>query len=98
MVAMGAPSEVIEQARGSAQQSRDLEIFEDNVPAVAVFQRMHTQWRTRGMDGAIMGMDYAPLPFVMRMCGIAANQRQAVFEDIVIMEIETLKVIREKQE
>ena len=94
---MGAPQDFIDQTRASAVRSHDFELFEDNIQTVTVFQRMSTQWRTRGMDGVLQGLDYTALPFVMRMCGIAAKQRAVIFEEIGIMEMETLKVVREKQ-
>ena len=74
LVLMGAPDEFIEQTRASAVRNADFELFEDNVIVVTVFHRMSTQWRTRGMDGALQGLDYGVLPWVMRMCGVKQKQ------------------------
>ena len=98
LIDQGAPPEVIEQARGASSEAHELELFEDNVPAVEVFQCMGTQWRTRGMDGALQGLDYNVLPAVMRLCGVPAKARKIVFEDVRIMEIETLKIVSERKE
>lgn len=98
LIDQGAPPEVIEQARNASADVQVLELFEDNWPAVECFQAMGTQWRTRGMDGALQGLDYNALPVVMRLCAIAVKDRKTVFEDIRIMEIETLRIVKERQE
>ena len=59
---------------------------------------MGTQWRTRGMDGALQGLDYNAIPTVMRLCEIPVKARKTVFQDVRIMEIETLKIVQERKE
>ncbi len=92
---MGAPDEVIAAAR-ARQPQEDVEVFEDCLFSLETFSAMCTQWRIGGVDGVKVGLDYGPLPFVMRRCGVPPGQRDQVFEDIQLMEIETLLVERER--
>jgi len=69
-----------------------VEIWPDNVQTVNVFVAMSTQWRT-GMSGAT-GLDYAALPFVMRVCGVRAADRADVFDGVRTMESAALTVLR----
>lgn len=96
MEQMGAPADVIAEARTRLLPS-DFELFEDNLPSFHLFQRLRTQWRTRGMDGDICGLDYAVVPAVMRLLHIAPGRRSQCFEDIQLMELETLTVVAEKK-
>jgi hypothetical protein len=96
LAAWNAPPEVIAAAEAHARRALDFELFEDCAQALEVFQRMATQWRTRGMDGALQGLDYNTFPFVMQMCQVPRRARPQVFEDVQVMEMETLKVIRER--
>lgn len=59
---------------------------------VNVFVAMGTQWRVGGM-GAI-GLDYGPLPGVMRMMGVPRKDWPDVFEGIRIMEDAALEEMR----
>lgn len=70
-----------------------MEVWPDNVPTIAVFIAMCTQWRV-GMSGAT-GLDYAALPVVMRLNGIAAKDRPDVFEGIREMEDAALAKMHE---
>lgn len=58
-----------------------------------VFIAMATQWRT-GARGAT-GLDYSPLPFVMRTRSVPRAEQAAVFDDLRVMEAEALKVMSE---
>lgn len=57
-----------------------------------MFIAMSTQWRI-GMSGAT-GLDYNALPVVMKLGGIPAKDRPAVFEDVRIMEDAALVQMR----
>lgn len=96
MQALGAGQDVIAAAMGNMKTAEDFELFEDNVQSARVFDAMTTQWRRGGMDGIPTGLDYAPLPVVMRLCGVKPSERRAVFEDVRTMELETLNVMSER--
>jgi hypothetical protein len=64
------------------------EVWPDNWLAVEVFSAMGTQWRT-GAAGAT-GLDYGPLPFVMRVCDVTASRRADTFEAVRVMEAAAL--------
>jgi hypothetical protein len=74
----------------------ELELFEENVDAFKVFDAMGTQWRRAGTAGTVTGMDYAPLPFVMRCCAVAPEREASVFSDLRLMENEALLIYAER--
>lgn len=53
---------------------------------------MSTQWRM-GPSGCY-GLDYGVLPFVMRIHGVRAADRAAVFDDLRAMEVAALETMR----
>lgn len=55
---------------------------------------MSTQWRT-GACGAT-GLDYGVLMNVMRLSGIPAKERTAIFQDLRVMEAEALKLMSDR--
>lgn len=69
---------------------------ECNAEAFYVFESMATQWRI-GMAGAT-GLDYAAMPVVMDMVGVARKRRPEVFESVRIMETEALATMAENRE
>lgn len=95
---LGAPPEVIEGAKRSAQASQDFELFEDCAQSVEVFDAMRTQWDRAGTDGTRVGLKYEVLPQFMRELGVPRAQRNQVWKDVRIMEEATLKFDREKAE
>lgn len=62
----------------------DVEVWPDNDAAVMAFAQMGTQWRV-GMGGPV-GLDYSPLPFVLRMNGVPRADWPEVFESVRVME------------
>jgi hypothetical protein len=100
MVAMGLPSDAIESAKRSMSQQEEFELMEDNVLPVTVFQAMRTQWRIASAGDKVhrVGLDYAPLPFVMRSCGVKPGDRKQIFADVHLMELEALKVFSERNQ
>lgn len=70
-----------------------IEIWAENWAAYRVFSSMLTQWRT-GMNGPT-GLDYAALQAVMNIHGVADQQQ--MLEDIGLMEIEAIKIMRAKK-
>lgn len=97
-----APPEVIDRARANMAAATDFDLMEDNALSVSVFDHMRTQWRFRGRGGdqpdVPSGLDYTPLPIVMRLCRVPLDQREQVFEDLRILEDETIRVINERVE
>lgn len=71
-------------------------VWECNAEAFYVFESMATQWRI-GMAGAT-GLDYAAMPVVMDMVGVARKRRPEVFESVRIMETEALATMAENRE
>lgn len=74
----------------------DLDVLEDNLPAVRVWFAVQTQWRI-GLDGP-SGLDYAVLPAVLGLFGIRRKQRGEVFAALRILEGETLVIWRDRRE
>lgn len=70
------------------------EVWPDNWASVLVFESMGTQWRTG--PGGIVGLDYTPLPAVMRWRGVPRKQRAQVFDDVRVMEDAALIFIRQE--
>lgn len=60
---------------------------------VEVMVAMGTQWRS-GMSG-LTGLDYASLPVVLRLLGVARAQWRDLFADIRIMEKAVLDELRD---
>lgn len=64
------------------------------MPVLNTFVAMQTQWRT-GFAGAT-GLDYAALPAVLSMLGIAADIHPDTFECLRHMETRALDLMRKK--
>lgn len=65
-------------------EDADLEIEPEAVPAVELFCRVLTQWRT-GPTGRI-GLDYGVLLSLMELDGVKRKKRAALLADVGIME------------
>lgn len=68
-------------------------VWPENLTAVRVFDAMSTQWRVGGT--AVLGLEYAALPAVMRLLGVARSVQADTFECVRILEDEAMKVMRE---
>lgn len=69
---------------------RKLVVWPDMVDAWRLFMGMSTQWRTAGMAGIRIGLDYNVLESVARSMEIATPVDTALFADIRLMEAEAL--------
>ena len=69
-------------------------VWPDNLTAVNVFIAMGTQWRT-GAAGAT-GLDYAALPAVLQMTGVARREWPAIFDALRVMEETALECMHAK--
>ncbi len=69
-------------------------MWPDNELSVRVFTAMGTQWRV-GPGGAT-GMDYNALSEIWRRLKVPNSERDAVFEDLQVMEMSALVAMNEK--
>lgn len=56
-----------------------------------LFLAMGTQWRTAGMAGVRVGLDYSQIEPTARLCGIAIEPRVPLFLHLRELEAESLK-------
>lgn len=68
-----------------------MDIFPENWTTVATFFALSTQWRS-GPMGGVTGLDYAAIPAVLRLRGVARGEWTEVFEGLRTMESEALTV------
>ena len=69
----------------------DMDIWPENEMPLAVFGAMLTQWHKGGLI-------YSALPTVMRYLDIPRAEQASVFSDLQILEIETIKTLRDKND
>lgn len=72
-----------------------MDLWEENVLALTVFQAMNTQWN-HGFNGPI-GMNYTALPVVFELLNIEEDARPDTFTKLQIAESAALDVIRKQQ-
>jgi len=72
-----------------AQQA--VAVWPEHWPALELLIAMGTQWRT-GVSGAT-GLDYAALPAVMDLMGIARGDRRELFDALRVMERAALETM-----
>ena len=72
-----------------AKKVEDFEAWPDNWPAVEMFLRCQTQWRTT-MSG-VCGLDYSAVEWLFRLYEV--KDQQAVLQDLQIMEAAALKIL-----
>ncbi len=70
-----------------------VDVWPENWEAVQVFEALLSQWRM-GFNGPI-GLDYAAIPVVLRLRGVARKVWRQIFDDIRIMERAALDSMRE---
>lgn len=64
------------------QPPEDFEVLEENWPAVEMFLRLQTQWRTT-MSG-LLGLDYGAVAWLLRLYEV--KDPRALLEDLQVME------------
>jgi len=64
----------------------DFEVLEENWPAVEMFLRLQTQWRTT-MSG-LLGLDYGAVAWLLRLYEV--EDPRALLEDLQVMEAAAL--------
>lgn len=70
----------------------DFEVEPDAWPALEMFLRCQTQWRSGG--NGLIGLDYGALEWAFRLYG--ADDPAAMLEDIQIIEAEVLTIMHER--
>ena len=81
MRALGLMPEAIAEIQ-NRKQSKVFEVLEENWPALELFLRCQTQWRTT-MNG-VLGLDYVAIAWLFRL--YAVKDKRAMLEDLQIME------------
>jgi len=71
-----------------------VEVWPENWTAWALFCRVSTQWRTGGMGGSYIGLDYTPIFRVMDADGLTAQDWHDTFDDLRAIEAAALEQIR----
>ena len=77
-----------------AAEDVTFDVWPDNWAAARAFSALTTQWRV-SMNG-ISGLDYAAIPFVLRVQRVLRAEWESVFDDLRVMESEVLTMAREK--
>lgn len=90
---MGMTPEEIKRRIEEAPEA--MEVWPENWDALNVMIGMGTQWRI-GHNGPT-GLDYGALPFVMKMCGVPAADRNEAFALVRVMEAEALTQLAERK-
>lgn len=78
-----------------APAPKEFALWPENMPALQVFLRLRTQWVV-GLSGAT-GLNYAAAPLALRLAEIPRVQWAAVMTDVQVIELEMLRVWREKK-
>ncbi len=68
------------------------EVWEENWPAVEMFLRCQTQWRTT--ISGVCGLDYAAVQWLFRLYEV--KNAPAVLEDLQIMEAAAMKILNKE--
>jgi hypothetical protein len=72
--------------------SDDFEVWEENWPAMVMFLRCQTQWRTT-MSG-VLGLDYAAVAWLFMMYEV--EDQRALLEDLQVMEAAAMGTINSR--
>ena len=67
-------------------------MWEENWPAVEMFLRVQTQWRTT-MNG-LLGLDYGAVAWLFKM--YAVEDQRALLEDLQVMEAAAMAAINDR--
>jgi hypothetical protein len=74
------------------QTVEHFEVWEENWPAVEMFLRCQTQWRTT-MNG-LLGLDYGAVAWLLRLYEV--EDPRALLEDLQVMEAAALMFLQER--
>lgn len=100
LIAAGAPAEVIadmENRLTDGDEEDGCEVWPENWQSVTLFLVLSTQWIVSAA-GSVIGINYVSIESVMNIYGIKKKEKPAMFNDIRLMELTALGVLREKAE
>ena len=72
---------------------KDFEVWPDNWPAVEMFLRCQTQWRTT--SAGVCGLDYSAVEWLFRLYEV--KDQPAVLEDLQVMEAAAIKILNKER-
>ena len=84
------PSEI--NAMRKAKKAQDFEVWPDNWPAVEMFLRCQTQWRTT--SAGVCGFDYVALEWLFRLYEV--EDQPTVLENLQVMEAAAVKILNKE--
>jgi hypothetical protein len=70
----------------NARKKRVIEVWPENWPAWCLFGRMETQWRSPGMSGPVVGLDYNVLLRFLDRMDLSKSDYDQMLNDISAME------------
>lgn len=70
----------------------NFEVWEENWPAIELFMRVQTQWRTT-MNG-VLGLDYGAVAWLLKLYEV--SDPRALLEDLQIMESAVIMVLNDR--
>ena len=98
LIAMCAPAEIIAAAQSQLiGEDDDCEVWPENWQSVTLFLALSTQWNV-SPAGSALGINYVSIESIMRIFSIKKKKRMTMFDDIRLMELAALSVLREKAE
>lgn len=81
--------EAADEGQGSPDEPAGFEAWPDTLQAIAVLDRMATQWWV-SPSGRPMGLRYESLDRVMTWCGVPPDEQAHVWADVQTMELAQL--------
>lgn len=90
---MGAPAAVVDEARPELEADT-FAVWDENWPAVQLFQAVNTQWIFAGM-GSVVGLNYQSVDFVLKL--YKYKKREEIFSDLQLIERGALSVFHDSQ-
>jgi len=76
-----------------AAPDEDFCVWPENWPAVEMFLRVQTQWRTT-MSG-VLGLDYASVGWVLKLYEV--QDQRSLLEDLQVMEAAAMRVMNKQE-
>ena len=95
LAAFGVSEEAITQWIGGRMAPQPFEVLPDNEQAVTLFLRAENQWRVGGMDGVVLGLDYAGVAAAARAVGM--RLKGELFESLQVMESAALAALHKRR-
>ena len=77
------------------QAAPPYEVWPENMPAINLYSRIYTQWRTGGM-GRVLGLDYNVLFHCMDKLKLSEQDYEWMFDDIRSIESAAISIMNRK--